>query len=52
MAKFNEKMRAHVAGSMNDRPAPPGSSGEAIFTVNRPAISRQAEGRVGSKRRA
>jgi len=45
MAKFNEKMRAHVAGSMNDRPAPPGSSGEAIFPVNRPPTHRQFEGR-------
>lgn len=45
MAKFNEKMRAHVAGSMNDRPAPPGSSGEAVFPGNRPTIQRQADGR-------
>ena len=27
MASFNQSMRAHVAGSMNDRPAPEGSSG-------------------------
>jgi ParB family chromosome partitioning protein len=45
MAKFNESMRAQVAGSMNDRPAPSGSSGEARITVNRPSPQRQAEGR-------
>ena len=31
MASFNEDMRSHVAGSMNDRPAPAGSSGDARF---------------------
>jgi ParB family chromosome partitioning protein len=45
MAKFNESMRAHVAGSMNDRPAPEGSSGDSRFTVNRPSLQRQGEGR-------
>jgi ParB family chromosome partitioning protein len=45
MASFNKDMRSHVAGSMNDRPAPEGSSGEARFTVNRSAIERQGEGR-------
>jgi len=44
MAKANPNMRAHVAGSMNDRPAPAGSSGER-FTANRPTMQRQAEGR-------
>jgi ParB family transcriptional regulator, chromosome partitioning protein len=45
MASFNQSMRSQVAGSMNDRPAPEGSSGEARFTVNRSAIERQGEGR-------
>lgn len=45
MASFNQSMRSHVAGSMNDRPAPEGSSGEARFTVNRSALERQGEGR-------
>ena len=45
MASFNQSMRSQVAGSMNDRPAPEGSSGEARFTVNRSTIERQGEGR-------
>lgn len=45
MAKFNQAMRGHVAGSMNDRPAPEGSSGDSRFTVNRPSMQRQGEGR-------
>jgi ParB family chromosome partitioning protein len=45
MASFNQSMRSQVAGSMNDRPAPEGSSGDARFTVNRSALERQGEGR-------
>lgn len=45
MASFNQSMRSQVAGSMNDRPAPEGSSGEARFTVNRSTMERQGEGR-------
>jgi ParB family chromosome partitioning protein len=45
MASFKQDMRAHVAGSMNDRPAPEGSSGDSRFTVNRSALERQGEGR-------
>ena len=45
MASFNQGMRSQVAGSMNDRPAPEGSSGDARFTVNRSALERQGEGR-------
>lgn len=42
MASFKEGMRAHVAGSMNDRGGP-GEAGR--FTVNRSSVERQAEGR-------
>jgi ParB family transcriptional regulator, chromosome partitioning protein len=45
MASFKESMRSQVAGSMNDRPAPEGSSGDGRFTVNRSAIERQGDGR-------
>lgn len=45
MASFNQSMRSQVAGSMNDRPAPEGSSGDARFTVNRSTLERQGEGR-------
>jgi ParB family transcriptional regulator, chromosome partitioning protein len=45
MASFNQSMRSQVASSMNDRPAPEGSSGEARFTVNRSAMERQGDGR-------
>ncbi len=45
MAKANPNMRAHVAGSMNDRPAPEGSSGEARPAGIRPPAARQADGR-------
>lgn len=45
MASFNQNMRSQVAGSMNDRPAPEGSSGDVRFTVNRSALERQGEGR-------
>jgi ParB family chromosome partitioning protein len=45
MASFNQSMRSQVAGSMNDRPAPEGSSGDARFTVNRSNLERQGEGR-------
>ncbi len=47
MAKFNEKMRAHVAASTDDRPAPVGSSGHVASPGNHPPtpLQRQADGR-------
>jgi ParB family chromosome partitioning protein len=43
MARFDERMRGQVAGSMNDRPAPPGSSG-AVFPGHKSSMQRQAQG--------
>jgi ParB family chromosome partitioning protein len=45
MAKLNPKMAANIAASIQDRPAPPGSSGDLRPAVNRPALLRQSEGR-------